>query len=163
MTAIQKLGTIAAKEKMRPLDLCKYKILPAANDPTTKLSSLLSEFDGYERILIVENNKSFRLLIYRSMIEKYLSKFALSPTPLPNGKAAADLTLKDLLDSDPSFLQLFTKVVDFVGETATLATAKGKMDAIEHCNDVFVTKTGQRIEPIMGWITDNTVAENSRV
>jgi hypothetical protein len=37
------------------------------------------------------------------------------------------------------------------------------MDSIARCQDIFVTKTGSSADPILGWITDNKIAANSKV
>ena len=57
----------------------------------------------------------------------------------------------------------FESSFGFVPSTATLADAKREMERIEKCADVFVTQSGKKDEPVLGWITDNTIIENSRV
>jgi len=163
VTGVEKLKAIPARDKMRPLALITYQQVAAADDDTVKLSDLTKKFASLERILILDTNLSLRFLIYKGMIDKYLSRITLGGATLPSGRAAADLTLKNLVDSDPNWKHLFQTSFGFVGETATLADAKSVMDKIDKCGDVFVTKTGNGAEPILGWITDNTIAENSKV
>jgi len=103
------------------------------------------------------------------MIRQYLSNFVPGMGgALPAGRtSAADLTLKDLLDSDTKLAAMFESSFAFVSESATLADAKAEMERVQQatgsCNDVFVTRTGARAEPVVGWVTDNTIAANSRV
>jgi hypothetical protein len=33
----------------------------------------------------------------------------------------------------------------------------------DKCGDIFVTQTGNSSEPIIGWITDNTIMENAKI
>ena len=70
------------------------------------------------------------------------------------------------MDSDSKLKDIFQKSFGHISEDATLADAKRAMETVAKttpCNDVFVTKTGQMNEPIIGWVTDNTIAENMKV
>jgi hypothetical protein len=75
--------------------------------------------------------------------------------------APSQPTLGDLLD-DPRRRALFEAfaVVPF---TATLADAKAAMDALDKCEDVFVTTHGRRTDPVLGWITDNDIESVARL
>lgn len=37
------------------------------------------------------------------------------------------------------------------------------MDQNKSCQDVFITKNGNATEPVLGWITNVTISENSLV
>lgn len=41
--------------------------------------------------------------------------------------------------------------------------ASAKMETVEHCQDVFVTETGTAAEPVVGWLTNNEIAEALQV
>ena len=41
-----------------------------------------------------------------------------------------------------------------VSEDATLADAKAAMESVRDCLDVFVTKSGTKDEPVLGWVTN---------
>ena len=161
MTAMDRLKSIPVAGKMRSLKDIKSAVVKQGDEAKNKLVDLFKTFDGYERMLILAEDKSVRYLIYRAMADKFLSQRLLNP---PAGAGApTDLTLKDLLDSPVNESKIFENSFVFVAQDATLADAKLKMDALKNCNDVFVTKTGNRTEPLLGWITDNTIAENSKV
>jgi hypothetical protein len=51
----------------------------------------------------------------------------------------------------------------FVGEASTLREAQEKIDKTDVCQDVFVTPSGSQAEPVIGWITNITIAENAKV
>jgi len=53
--------------------------------------------------------------------------------------------------------------IDTVREDATLADVKALMEKNPHCQDVFVTKGGGRNEPVLGWITNAIVEENTKL
>jgi len=49
---------------------------------------------------------------------------------------------------------LVVKSISFIAENATLGQAKQVMEETPNCQDVFVTATGNPIEPIIGWLTN---------
>jgi hypothetical protein len=162
VTGVERLKTIPVTEKMRPLNEITSEQVLDGDEDKKKLSELLNKFKDLERIPILDDKSKIRFLIYKGMIDKYLAKFAGSTSP-PSGKQVTDLTLKDLLESSDEMRKLFEQSFGFVPKDATMAEAKREMEKIDKCGDIFVTNTGKRSEPILGWITDNTIIENSRV
>ena len=160
---MDKLKSISVREKMRPLGAITAEQVPNGNEATLKLSALLAKYSKFERIIILSDKNVVRFLIYKSMVERYLSQMATNPAAAPQGVAVADLTLKHLLDSDAALKTFFQTSFGFVRSDATLADAKRVMDNISKCQDVFVTETGNSSDPIVGWITDNTILENAKV
>jgi hypothetical protein len=159
VTGLEKLKTIQVKDKMRPLKDIKYEQVEPADEGKKNLSDLMQK--GVERIPILNAQSVVRYLIYKNMIDKYLAQFA-GKADTVGGKKVSELTLTDLL-SDAAMKKFFESSFAFVPLTATLADAKREMEAIDKCGDVFVTNTGKKDEPILGWITDNAIIENSRV
>jgi hypothetical protein len=161
----ERLKQIPVREKMRALkDITNWPIKPGEEDKS-KLNELFVRFARLDRIPMINDNGCIIYLVYKNMLNQFLSQIALNPAKLPN-KNATDATFKDVLDSDPKLKDVFQKSFGFVSEDATLADAKRTMETVAKmtpCNDVFVTKTGQKDEPIIGWITDNTIAENLKV
>jgi len=45
-----------------------------------------------------------------------------------------------------------------LSEKATLGVAKNKMEELEFCRDIFITKGGGVTEPVTGWISDIILA-----
>jgi hypothetical protein len=71
-------------------------------------------------------------------------------------KNAAATKFGDMLgDTDTKEL---VEAVGYVSEKATVADARRKMGSIKNCNDVFVTKAGQREEKAIGWLTNTLLA-----
>ena len=157
MTTQDKLKTTLVKDKMRRLSQIKFV---EADDDTKTLNNLSAL--GVERIPVLSTKSVIRYLIYKALIDKYLATFAGGK--LPAGKASiSDLTLSDLIGSSQASKELFEGSFAFVPLDATLADAKREMEKIDKCADVFVTKNGKKDEPILGWITDNAIIENSKV
>jgi hypothetical protein len=91
------------------------------------------------------------------MIFKFLAK-------QPPGAATAP-TLETFLnfETDGTTMQTVVSRIAFVSQGATLADAKEKMTSVPDCQDVFVTATGQRSEPVLGWITNADIANKVRL
>jgi len=148
---------------MRPFDRIKFMPLGQDDGGGIKLGDLGQNFLKTERLLFLNENHCFRYLIYRGMIDKFVSKSS-EVAHLPPGVAGVtDLTLAHMLNSDAELKAFFQKSVGFVSVNSSLADAKRAMGKIDKCRDVFVTQSGDRKEPILGWITDSAIRENLRV
>lgn len=163
IAGMDKLKAIPVRDKMKPLSAITFEQVPMGDEPKRKLSDLLNKYSIIERIIILDEKSVVRFLIYKSMIERYLSKIATGAAATPSGSTIQDLSLKDLLDSDAQMRRLFEQSFGFVPASATLGDAKQVMDKVDRCNDVFVTPTGSPSEPIIGWVTDNTIIENAKI
>jgi hypothetical protein len=161
----EKLKQIAVKDKMRPAkDVISWPV-KEGEEEKSKLSDILQKFASLERIPMLNEKGCMVYLVYKNILNQYLCQMALDPAKLGT-RVLANLTLKDVLDSDAKFKNLFKQSFGFVAETGTLADAKSKMEQIGKtfpCNDVFVTASGAPAEPIVGWVTDNTISENLKV
>ena len=160
----EKLKAIPVVNKMRPIKDIAGWPMNLGDEGKAKIADIFAKVGHYERIPMIDDKHTLNYLVYRSMLSQFLGQVALDPTKLNKAPSAA--TLQDVLDSDPKIKNTFQKSFAFVAETATLADAKKAMDDVSKvlpCNDVFVTKTGDPKEPIIGWITDNTISENLKV
>jgi hypothetical protein len=163
VTSIERLKGIPVAGKMRPIEKITYTQVKPADDQTTKLVALLSSFGDCERMLILGEDNSVRYLIYQALARKYLTNLWVNTPPETTPPDPRASTLKDLAGSPVNANNLIQKSFVFVSADATLGDAKLKMDALKNCNDAFVTKSGSPDESLLGWVTDNTIAENSVV
>jgi len=123
-----------------------------------------------ERMAILQKGTlKFIFLIYRTTLERFAFGYNEESIKLNSGikkdtYPPAKLTVKDMYESDyktmKDILALDVKNY-FVSETATLAEVREKMKDNTICQDVFITKTGKTDEPVLGWITNNMVAEKA--
>lgn len=74
-----------------------------------------------------------------------------------NKDSSTDPTLEKLF-SDASYSPV-VKAIAFAGEAASLADVQNKMKSVPHCQDVFITKSGDCNEAIIGWITNAEIAK----
>lgn len=108
------------------------------------------------RVPVFNKDGSIKYIIHESMLYRYSYEASLSQPEA----GAFDITAKTLKDflghGDMGALVKNSKA--FVAETDTLAGAKAAMERVANCKDVFVTKTGNDREKVVGWIT-NTAFE----
>ena len=87
-------------------------------------------------------------MVHESTVSKYLAA-----DEHERGNA-----LRSLVDAHAEFVTLDSGFV-VVPESATIATAKTKMAQARACQDIFVTKSGNPEEPILGWVSNVRLAK----
>lgn len=162
LTPMQKLGALFVKDKMIPLAGMAFTNI-AEDLKTVKLSDLLNTMTSksVNRLPLLKKDNAAKYVVHRSMLDKYLVRKALSEDM--NAKKIKALTLDDLMNEDPVTKAVFENSFVIVPESATLAKAKIGMDEKTDCRDVLVTRTGAADEPVIGWLTNNIIAENAKV
>ena len=159
ITPQEKLRATLAREKMIPKDQIFYKSLPADKVTLVSVLSDLEEAKKGNRVPILGDKSEPKYILHRSIIDKFLAACARSANPPGNLNA---LTLENLLDQAAEIKHM-AESFGVVRSDATLADALAAMSSTPDCQDVFVTKTGSRDEPILGWITNVVIQENSKV
>lgn len=189
MTSEKKLESTKAKDIMIPLEKLIYQLYKSGTDDTT--INLKKDFlnfinsNNIQRVILLDENKCAKYVLHKSTIEGFISDqyFNLQDKALPltadtlvpqaedapaskaeNTPAPQTLTFTDLKTNGDKNIQAILKDgVKFIKEDANLSDAKVLIKNYAACNDVFITKNGLETEPVLGWITDKTIAENSIV
>ncbi len=159
MSTTDKLKSVPATDKMIPKAQMFFQTLPADGINLTQTLSALDTAKKGSRVPVLDDKGCPAYVIHRSTIDKYLVQKASGANP----PQLNTLTLKNMLDDDAQVKSALEKSFVTVNETATLADAKAAMDQISVCQDVFVTKAGTRNEPVLGWITNSIIEDNSKV
>ena len=94
-------------------------------------------------------------------MNQFLAAEALKAPDTP-ATAMTKLTLQNLLDGAPELRLVLQGTFALIKESASLADAKLAMETTPNCQDVFVTQNGRKDEAVLGWITNNEVAVNSK-
>ncbi|HYK89190.1 MAG TPA: hypothetical protein VE398_10495 [Acidobacteriota bacterium] len=158
LTVEQKLGQMfVEKEMMRPGQITLYQI-PAGKTPKdVLLKDLRSKLGGkITRIPIVDSSGAILYIVHQSGLFKFFAEKALE------GKAADidKLTLQDLVDD--AELKNWVANIVYVSEQASVGDAKNKMEQQTGCQDLIVTKTGNKTEPMLGWMTNVDIGRLSK-
>ena len=111
------------------------------------------------RIPVYDDKGAAKYVIHQSLLFKYISAKSVNTPSQPID--IATLKLRDFLDFD-DMRKAVEKSLGFVSEEATLGDAKKKMEEIEKCRDVFVTKNGKQDERVLGWLTNIEIMKHTR-
>jgi hypothetical protein len=148
--------------KMTDPSVTKKTLTPQEQPESLKIAELVKIMrdNRRNRLPVLNSDSSPLYVIHLSSLTDYISAKALSATP--GSKSVTDLTISDLQTDDT---QLYQKIlaVACVKLGATLAEAKRAMEDIPGCSDVFVTTTGRKSDPAVGWLTNVEIGLRSSV
>jgi hypothetical protein len=158
LTTEQKLGQIyVEKEMLRPGQITVLQVPPGKQPKDIGLTELRQKLGGkISRIPIVDPNGVILYIVHQSGLFKFLADKALSG----NVADVTKLTLQDLID-DAELKNWISNIV-YTSEQASVADAKKKMEEQPGCQDLIVTKTGARNEPMVGWMTNVDIGRLSK-
>jgi hypothetical protein len=180
LTSDKKLETTKAKDVMIPLDKLKFQAYPTGTaDASLNIKTYFLDFvktNAIQRVIMLDEKQRAKYVLHQSTIEGFVTEQCLAQQNAANAAAAAavqppakpvtvqDLTFADLKAKGNDRVQAILKDgVKFISQEANLSDAKVLIRNFPACNDVFITKTGSPDEPVIGWITDKTISENSIV
>jgi hypothetical protein len=167
-TQPDKLASIAARDAMVPVASLVVVATPA--EAATPMMDILKRFEtrGLGRLIFTSEAKAATPgsagpnavatgVLHDSTVKSFVLDH-VNATTLP-----AAVTLKMLTD-DPGIQKLLSSAIVYVAPETTLAEVRRKMDeasksASASVRDAFVTKTGDKSEPLLGYITDIDLAE----
>jgi hypothetical protein len=133
---------------------------PTGTPKDLKLAEATKQINDskFDRLPVLDTGNVFRYILTGSSLNRCIVQKGIN---LAGADAA--YTFEQLFTAEPSLKDRFAKLVAFVPESATLGDAKRAMDAVKGCRDVFVTKTGNPTESVLGWITNNKLLSESEV
>lgn len=137
---------------MRPLsDMVHFQMTVGKGDRDVKLSDLSHKFRGnVTRLPIIDAEKKPKYMIHESRIAKYIAS---------GGKQVDTLEKFFTIQKKAGFAFGLEKGFVVVSEQTTVAAAKGKMEEIPSCQDIFITKEGSPDEPLTGWVSNLRLAK----
>ncbi|TVP70062.1 MAG: hypothetical protein EA342_02255 [Leptolyngbya sp. LCM1.Bin17] len=98
--------------------------------------------------------------LYKSLRSAIPQKQREKRRKASENKGISDLTLADLMENKEIDLRL-SRSWETISERATLWDAKKLMSLQKKCQDLIVTATGKRDEPVLGWLTDRDISWNT--
>ncbi len=161
-TSEKKLQSVKAKDVMIDREKLIVQVLSQTEDLSKfKLKEDCLDFlkaNKIRRVIILDDKDCAKYVIHRDLISYFISSESLVDNSVKG------YTLKDMYEkSSTDIKSTFDNSVKFIGEDSSLLEAKNIIQQNKLCQDVFITKNANANEPILGWITDITIAENSIV
>lgn len=153
LSGAEKLQILRVRDAMIPVD----RIDTMRVDDTTPLGDIIDFLQkrSRQRLPLFSERGVVRFIVHLSTINAFISRCALEKRPLEG------LTFGDLI-AEPAHAELLRTSFGVVSETATLAEAKAALEQGRDREDVFITRSGGRDEPVLGWITDNDLVRVAR-
>jgi len=155
MTPESKMASLLVKDEMiRQSDIV---VLKYEDELSKNVKDILDypQFKPYDRFAVFEKNNVVKAMIHRGTFYEFLFK---------NKDKENELTLKNLFEyQDANIQNQITFGFGFVKLDATVLDAKKVIDSIAECQDVFITQTGSRNEPVLGLLTNNKILEVAKV
>jgi len=116
------------------------------------------------RLPIFNGKKVAKYILHESTLNEFVRKFISKKYTSLDGKKLEEISLDQFINStDDDLKNKVTRSLAFVSKTATLFEANQKLINNPLCQDVFVTENGNEKEEVIGWITNNRIAELAKV
>src|SRR6202042_2044496 len=108
------------------------------------------------RLLILDSTDACVAILHRSVFTEMLASGLRDTPPVDpvTGTLAPLLAKPYPSPAAPTYGDFIERTIAFVAEDRSLADAKAEMEKIPGCQDVIVTKSGNRKEPVVGWISN---------
>jgi len=155
----EKMAKLLVKDYMIPHHKLEYLTYDdVKNEPISKILKY-EQFDPYKRFAVFDNAKAAKYIIHRSLIHQFIA------SQVDKGmetKQISELTLLEFLENK-TIRNILKNNLAILSMDATLLEAKTKIDSIEECLDVFITKTGAEDEAVEGLITNNIILKAASV
>ncbi|QTF93846.1 hypothetical protein [Halomonas sp. BM-2019] len=159
LTTDQRLQQLTvAQEMLRISEITLFRIPAGKSAENILLKDLVAKLGGkITRIPIVNDKDVVLYILHQSSLYRFYGEKTLA------GKSAVELegfTLQDLVN-DAELKSWVTNIV-FVSEKVTVADAKKQMEHQTGCQDLVVTKSGSKNEPMLGWMTNVDIGRLSK-
>ncbi len=164
-TSEEKLKSTSVQDAMRKfVDISFNSSISAKEDKDILVKKDLLDFIQSnakgERLPIFNSNKSLRYILHESLINDYFVQFLIK-TP---GGDLTKVTLEEFKNSDSEKIRNgIIKSAEFVSVKSNLYDVQQLMLNNKFCEDVFVTSSGNATGEVIGWITNNRLAEYVKV
>lgn len=154
-----KLGeAYSVSEKMIPVNKITAYIIPEGQEPEIikikELYALLNE--TVTRIPVFDHKLVLKFIIHQSFIFKFIFEKSKEASAMGSSINIENLTLGDFLNH-PGMREIVSEAVAFISKDSVILNAKEAMESIVNCQDVFITETGSRDEPVIGWLTNSDI------
>ena len=156
----EKMAKLYVKDHMILLEKIVYLEYEAVKE--MKITEVLEDenFKSFNRYPILENGV-VKCIIHRSLFYKFTHLKMQEGLEI---SAIKELKLKDLVESTEEWIrEILEKGIAIIPLNATVLDAKNAIDCIAECEDVFVTNSGRKDDPVLGMITNSMILKEATV
>ncbi len=157
----EKLARPVAEIMLKIQEITTYTIPEGKAESQIKLHELLDLLvKPVTRIPILGHDGVAKYIIHQSMLYRFIAEKGVRASKESTPFDAQTLTLAQLLAA-PGMRSILAESFVFVAPDATVGEAKLKMERKSGCQDVLVTATGSKDEPVLGWLTNTDILRHS--
>lgn len=158
MPVEEKLKAIpVAKVMIKIADMTKFKY-----DDTQRVQDVLKKLKDSgrgERLPFLNDKNNPIYMLHKSSIDSALVEANSQDVEL----TLADVTFEQLFAKVPNLKIMALGSFGILGQDATLESTRAEMMRINDCQDVFITEKGTKDSPVVGWVTNGIIEENSKL
>jgi hypothetical protein len=139
----------------------KRKLQPGEDPESLNLKELITQMTKAKRnrLPVLDDKGAGVYVIHLSSLTDFVAERSLGGM---DPKDIEKLTIADLTKHSRTDLLDKIRAWRCVPRAATLADAKTAMEGLSDCSDVFVTESGGKEEPVIGWVTNVEIAFHSK-
>jgi len=129
-----------------------------------RLTTIGANGQRISRLPILDSTDACIAILHRAVFTEALASGLrdLPPVDPANDTLAKLLSRRYPSPAAATYEEFIRKTIAFVAQDRTLADAKSEMEKIPGCQDVIVTKTGGKTEPVIGWISNIDIGRLSQ-
>ena len=109
------------------------------------------------RLPILNSDRQLKAVIHKSTIDHFIADQCFKDNITE--KDFDKMDVEQAMKKDKYFEKVITSSHGFISKDSSLLEAQKEMERIELCNDIFITETGSKDEPVLGWVTNIRIAE----
>lgn len=161
MTSSQKLKMLKVTEVMIPFGKMTVHQIKENDMNEIRLKELRETMKSENRLRLPIINKSRHVeaVVHKSTIDHYFADIICEHS----GLNQPDPSLGQAREKDQYLNMVLTYGRGYISMNASLLDAQRLMEKTPVCNDIFITETGKAKEPVLGWITNMTIAEKAQL
>lgn len=168
----QRLSATRAADKMMPFNQIITERVPAGKTlgdiaiaaVETRLNTIGANGLRISRLIIVDSADSCVAILHRSVYSEMLTLGLRDNPPVdPVKDPLGKLLSKPYPGRAGSTYEDFIRhTIAFIARDKTVADAKAAMESVPNCQDAIMTQTGNRSEPVLGWLSNVDVSRMSQ-
>lgn len=171
-SAMQRLGSTAATDVMMSRAMMVTLDVPAGKAiEDVLLSAVVAKFKTtganglpISRLPVVSSDGACVAFLHRGVWSEMLAADLIARGAPDMGTATLGTLLGQAYPprKDTTYAQFVRAAVAVVARGASVADAKAAMEQVPGCQDVIVTGSGTRAEPVLGWISNIDIGRLSK-
>lgn len=160
LTPEQEMQQTSVSQVMKRRNAIKgINLANAADEANILVADIRQKMEeGFSRVAIFAPGDIIKYLVHEATVNKFLADNAAAGRPIDLAVARLPELLAFKIGNDD--VKSIVSKFAFVRSDASLQDARNEMLLVKGAQDVFVTKTGKKDEPVEGWLTNTDITKD---